>query len=286
MTPRVAPVREKGTVVNPLENLHEEIDELVNSFSSTAIHGDLTVGLTQYTFWMFVAIALLLVVIFAFKKRQSANGLIPKGRFVNGVEFLVEYCRDDLCKGLLNDTWRKHFPFIASMFFFILFNNIVGVIPGCKPGTGCIGTTAALALVSFIYFIVVGVKSKGPIGYIKSLAPAGVAFPMNALVWVIELFSTFLRLVTLAVRLFCNLFAGHVVMGAFAVLASLFFVPVLQSFTAGIDPSALTNAGISLFWMAILVVIYAVELLVAAIQAYVFTLLSAVYIQLAEADEH
>ena len=75
-------------------------------------------------------------------------------------------------------------------------------------------------------------------------------------------------------------------MGAFAVLASLFFVPVLQSFTAGFDPSALTNAGISLFWMAILVVIYAVELLVAAIQAYVFTLLSAVYIQLAEADEH
>lgn len=282
MTPNVAPVREKGRVVNPLERLDEEMSELVESFTSQAVFGDLTTGLTQYTFWMFVAIAILLVVIFVFKKKQAAGGLVPRGRFVNGVEFLVEYCRDDLCKGLLGDTWRQHFPFIASIFFFILFNNIVGVIPGCKPGTGCIGTTAALALVSFVYFIVVGMRSKGVLGYIKSLAPAGVAFPMNALVWVIELFSTFLRLITLAVRLFCNLFAGHVVMGTFAVLASLFFMPLLQGFSL----EALGQAGASVFWIAILLVIYAVELLVAAIQAYVFTLLSAVYIQLAEAEEH
>lgn len=269
-------------MVNPLESLKEEMDELVESFSSTAIHGDLTVGLTQYTFWMTVSAILLLVLVFVFKKKQTENGLVPKGRFVNGIEFLVEYCRDDLCKGLLGDTWRKHFPFIASVFFFILVNNLIGVIPGCKPGTGCIGTTAALAVVSFVYFVVVGMKSKGVIGYIKSLAPAGVAFPMNALVWVIELFSTFLRLVTLAVRLFCNLFAGHVVMGTFAILASLFITPVLQEFSV----EALGLASASVFWIAILLVIYAVELLVAVIQAYVFTLLSAVYIQLSEAAEH
>ena len=268
--------------MNPLDHLSEEMDELVESFSSTAMFGDLNVGLTQYTFWMFVSIALLLVIVFVFKKKQQAGGLVPKGRFVNGVEFVVEYCRDDLCKGLLGDTWREHFPFIASIFFFILVNNIVGVIPGCKPGTGCIGTTAALALVSFVYFIYVGMKNKGVVGYIKSLAPAGVAFPMNALVWVIELFSTFLRLVTLAVRLFCNLFAGHVVMGTFAILASLFFEPVLSQVTA----ATIGQASASIFWVAILLVIYAVELLVAAIQAYVFTLLSAVYVQLAEADEH
>lgn len=249
---------------------------------STPIVGDLTVGLTQYTFWLLVATVALLAVVFAFRKRQQADGLVPRGRFVNGVEFLVEYCRDDLCKGLLGDTWRQHFPFIASVFFFVLVNNIIGVIPGCKPGTGCIGTTAALASVSFVYFIWVGVKNKGALGYIKSLAPAGVAFPMNALVWVIEVFSTFLRLVTLAVRLFCNLFAGHVVMGTFAILASLFFMPLLQGFSI----QALGQAGASLFWLAILLVIYAVELLVAAIQAYVFTLLTAVYIQLAEAEGH
>ena len=258
------------------------MEELVESFSSTPVVGDLTVGITQYSFWMFVAIVILLIMIFVFKKKQAENGLVPKGRFVNAVEFLVEYCRDDLCIALLGDTWRQHFPFIASIFFFILVNNIVGVIPGCKPGTGCIGTTAALALVSFVYFIYVGMKNKGVIGYIKSLAPAGVAFPMNALVWVIEVFSTFLRLVTLAVRLFCNLFAGHVVLGTFAILASLFFTPILQGFST----AALGQAGASVFWLAILLVIYAVELLVAAIQAYVFTLLSAVYVQLAESAEH
>lgn len=274
-------VREKGTVVNPLENLHAEIDELVEGFSSTPMFGDLTVGLTQYTFWMAVAIVLMLVVVFVFKKKQAASGLVPKGLFVNGMEWGVEYVRDDLCKGLLGDTWRKHFPFIASVFFFILFNNIVGLIPGCKPGTGCIGTAAALALVSFVYFIVVGVRAQGPIGYLKSLAPKGVGFPMNALVWLIEVFSTFLRLITLAVRLFCNLFAGHVVMGAFAILTTLFFTPILQ----GISAQALGQAGASLFWLAILLVIYGVEMLVGVIQAYVFTLLSAVYIQIAEKGE-
>ncbi len=279
---RVPPVREKGYVVNPLDKLPEEMEELVDSFLSTPVVGDLTVGITQYSFWLFVAVAVLVVVVFAFKRRQEASGLVPQGRFVNGMEYLVEFCRDDLCKGLLGDTWREHFPFIASLFFFILVNNLLGVIPGGHPGTGTIGATTALALVSFVYFIVVGVRRKGVVGYLKSLAPAGVSFPMNALVWVIELFSTFLRLVTLAVRLFCNLFAGHVVMGTFAILASLFFEPLLE----GVSAAAVGEAGVSVFWMAILLVIYAVELLVSVIQAYVFTLLSAVYIQLAEADEH
>ena len=268
--------------MNPLDKLNSEMDHLVSSFDSTPIVGDLNVGLTQYTFWMCVAIVVLLVVTFVFKKKQAEGGLVPKGFFVNGIEFLVEYCRDDLCKGLLGDSWRRHFPFIASLFFFILVNNIIGIIPGCKPGTGCIGTAGALALVSFVYFIVMGVRSKGALGYLKSLAPAGVGFPMNALVWLIEVFSTFLRLITLAVRMFCNLFAGHVVMGAFAILCSLFLEPLL----ANVSLMAAGQAAASLFWLAILLIIYAVEILVAAIQAYVFTLLSAVYIQIAEAEEH
>lgn len=265
--------------MDALSKLPEEIDALINSFMSQAIVGDTTVGLTQYIFWMCVAIALLFVVIFAFKKKQ-AKSLVPQGFFVNGVEYVIEFARDDMCKSILGDTWKKHFPFIASLFFFILFNDIVGIIPGCHPGTGTMGVTAALALVSFVYFIAVGVKRMGPLGYIKSLAPEGVSFPMNALVWVIELFSTFLRLVTLAVRLFCNMFAGHVVMGAFAILASLFFEPLLQSFAV----SAVPGAAVSIFWVVILIVIYMVEILVAAIQAYVFTLLSAVYIQLVESE--
>lgn len=267
--------------MNPLDALSGEVDELVSSFTSTPIVGNLdTFGFTQYSFWFAVAVVLMLVLLFAFKKKQSAS-LVPQGRFVNAMEYLVEFVRDDMCKGLLGDTWRKHFPFIASLFLVVLANNIAGIIPGCKPGTGTISTTGALAIVSFVYFIVCGIKKHGALGYAKSLAPAGVAFPLNAVVWLIEVFSTILRLITLAVRLFCNLFAGHVVMGTFAILASLFFQPVLTAFSA----AAVAQAGASVMWVLILLVIYVVEIMVAAIQAYVFALLSAVYIQIAESDE-
>lgn len=262
---------------SPLDSLNEEVNELVESFSSTPVVGDLNVGVTQYLFWFCVAVILMLVVLFAFKKRQSA-GLVPKGVFVNGMEYIVEFLRDDMCKGLLGDSWKRHFPFIATIFVVILANNIVGVIPGMKPGTGTISVTAALGTWSFIYFVYCGVKKKGALGYVKSLAPKGVVFPLNCLVWLIEVFSTFLRLVTLAVRLFCNMFAGHVVMGTFAILASLFFEPLLQTVAAG----TIAEAGASVLWVLVLLAIYAVELLVAVIQAYVFSLLSAVYIQIAE----
>jgi F-type H+-transporting ATPase subunit a len=271
-------VRGRKTV-DALSKLPDAMDELLDEFMSHAIVGDTTVGFTQYIFWMCVAIALLLIVMFVFKKKQAAS-LVPQGRFVNGVEFIVEFARDDLCKGLLGDTWRKHFPFIATLFFFILFNNLVGIIPGCHPGTGTIGVTAALALCSFVYFIAVGIKKKGVGGYLASLAPAGLAMPMRVMVWIIEVFSTFLRLITLAVRLFCNMFAGHVVMGTFAILASLFFEPLLE----GVSAAAAGSAACSIFWILILIVIYAVEILVAVIQAYVFTLLSSVYIQLVEQE--
>ncbi len=266
--------------MNPLDKLPEEMDELLQSFLSRPIAGDSTVGFTNYIFWMLVAIALLLIVIFVFKKKQG-QGLVPKGTFVNGVEYAVEFARDDMCKSILGDTWKKHFPFLAALFFFIVCNSIIGVIPGCHPGTGTIGVTAAIATCSFVYFVVLGCKRMGVGGYLKSMAPKGVSFPINILVWAIELVSTILRLITLAVRLFCNMFAGHVVMGTFAILASLFVQPLMQQFSA----VAAGQAAASIFWLVLLIVIYLVEILVGVIQAYVFTLLSAVYIQLVE-NEH
>jgi len=267
--------------MNPLDSLNDEVNDLIGGFISTPMYGSLSgLGFSQYSFWRIVATIVLLAVMLIFTKQQ-AKSLVPKGWFVNGIEFLVEFVRDDMCRGILGDTWREHFAFIATVFFYVLVNNVIGIIPGCKPGTGTISTTAALALCSFVYFIYCGIKKRGAWNYIKSLAPEGVAFPLNALVWVIELFSTFLRLVTLAVRLFCNLFAGHIVMGVFALLAALFIEPLLQEFSV----QALAMSSASIGWVAVLIIIYLVEILVAAIQAYVFALLSAVYIQTAEGEE-
>jgi len=255
--------------------------ELIKSFYTTPIFGNTTVGLTVTTVWFLIACVIMLIVVFRYKKSMEGT-LVPRGFFANAVEYLVEYIRDDVCRGALGDSWKRHFPFLATVFMVVMFGNYVGMLPTWKAGTGTTGITGAIALMSFCYFIMVGMKKKGVIGYIKSLAPAGLPAPIAAVVWVIELFSTFLRLITLAVRLFCNMFAGHVVMGVFAIMTTTFIAPMVTQFT-------LANLGVgamSILWMVLLILIYVVELLVAFIQAYIFTLLSAVYVQLAEADEH
>ena len=263
------------------ERVSESMGELIDSFYPAAVVGDTTVGITVYIVWFCMAMAAMLAIVFAYR-RSVATSLVPRGTIANAVDYGVEFVANDICKGVLGDTWKQHFPFLATVFFAVLFGNYIGMLPTWKAGTGSTGITGAIALASFVYFIYVGCKKKGVMGYIKSLAPAGVFPPIAVVVWVIELFSTFLRLITLAVRLFCNMFAGHVVMGVFAIMISTFVTPMLQSLTLA---SAGTGA-MSILWMLLLLIIYVVELLVCFVQAYIFTLLSAVYIQLAEAEGH
>ena len=244
------------------EEVSNEMDELVNGFYPAAVVGDTTVGITVYVVWFTLAMIAMLAVLFAYK-RSIEGRLVPHGVFANAVDYGVEFISNDICKGVLGDTWKQHFPFLATVFFVVLFGNYIGMLPTWKAGTGSTGITGAIALASFIYFIYVGCREKGVFGYIKSLAPAGVMPPIAILVWVIEVFSTFLR-------------------GVFALMCSIFVAPMLTEFT-------LANMGtgaMSILWMLLLLVIYAVELLVCFIQAYVFTLLSAVYVQLAEAEGH
>ena len=263
------------------ERVAESMGELIESFFTTPIFGDTTIGFTVTTFWFILACIIMLAVVFAYKKKME-DTLVPHGFFANGVEYIIEYIRDDVCRGTLGDTWKEHFPFLATVFLVVMFGNYVGMLPTWKAGTGTTGITGGLALMSFVYFIHIGMKKKGVFGYIKSLAPKGLPAPLAIVVWVIELFSTFLRLITLAVRLFCNMFAGHVVMGVFAIMVTTFVQPLLTAIT----PANIGIGAMSILWMVLLLLIYVVELMVSFIQAYIFTLLSAVYVQLAEADEH
>ncbi len=270
-----------GIVGDAFSQVSAEMGELIESFFTTPVVGNTTFGFTVTMFWFLLALVPMVVIIFRYIRVMDGQ-LVPHGFFANAVEYLIDFIKDDICKGALGDTWREHFPFLATVFFVVMFGNYVGMLPFWKAGTGTTGITVAIALMSFCYFIVVGMKKKGVFGYIKSLAPSGLPAPIAAIVWVIELFSTFLRLVTLAVRLFCNMFAGHVVMGIFAIMATTFVEPMIMNFT-------LSNLGVgamSILWMALLILLYGVELMVAFIQAYIFTLLSAVYIQLAEAEGH
>ena len=115
------------------EKLPDEINHLVSEFSSTPVVGDLSCGITQYSFWLIVSTIVLLIVLAVFKKKQT---LVPKGFFVNGFEYIIEYVENDIGKGVVGENWKKHFPFLCSLFLFILINNMIGLIPGMKPGTG------------------------------------------------------------------------------------------------------------------------------------------------------
>ena len=141
---------------------------------------------------------------------------------------------------------------MATLFFFILISNFVGLIPGCKTPTGSISITWALAAISFVYFIFYGIKVKGLGGYLKSFAPSGLPVVMVPIVWFLELFSTVLRVLTLAVRLYGNMFAGHMVLGIFALLTSVFIGSAIQG--AGV-----AVGSISIAWMLFLFAMYALE---------------------------
>ena len=230
-----------------------------------------TIGFTQFTLWMLIIFALVLIVVLTAGKRLT---LVPNNKFVNMVEYGYQMVRNNVAEGTIGHGYKKHIPFLATLFFFILIANFVGLIPGCKTPTGSLSITWALAIISFVYFNYWGFKAKGGFGYIKSIAPSGLNPFMTVFVWILEFVSLLLRALTLAVRLFGNMFAGHMALGIFALLATGFIQSAIQM-------GNIAFGGITIGWIAFLVVMYALETLVAFIQAYVFTILSAVYISLA-----
>jgi F-type H+-transporting ATPase subunit a len=276
-----------GAAVSPLEKLPEAVQELLKQLSTQNVnghaYGPTQFVLTNYLFFLIIAILLLLVVIFIAVRKLE---IVPKNKLSNAVEALAQFVRDDIAVALIGHDGGKYFPFLATVFFFILGNNILGLIPGCKPGTGTMGITVALSTMVFLFFNGVGFKNQGFLGYIKSFAPKGVPFPINLIVWFIEVFSAMLRIFTLAVRLFANMYAGHIILGIFAILTALFTEPLIEAIQTGHNVGgAALGALPSLGWLTLMIALYLLEVLVAFVQAYVFTVLSAVYIG-AAAHEH
>jgi F-type H+-transporting ATPase subunit a len=240
---------------------------------------DFATVLTTYTPFIFLILILVLVVVFVAKKQLA---LVPRNRFVGAIEYFFDFTQDNVGRGVMGADAKKHVPFLATLFIYIILANLIGLIPGFKAATGVMGTTFALALISYIYYTVQGIKARGAWHYIKSIGPSGIKpWPLNAFIWVLELISNLLRLLTLAVRLFANMFAGHILLGTVSILATLFLMPLIQQISGG----AFLMAGASLRWMVLLIVLYALELFMAVIQAYVFVMLSSVYIMLAT-QEH
>jgi len=260
--------------MNPFEDLPGEVSHLLHTLAGQDLWGPFT----TYTPFIILILIVVLIVIFS-AKRQLA--LVPKNRFVGVIEFFVDFTRNDIGYGVLGPAAKKHVPFLLTLFIFLLLANLLGVIPGSTPATGTMGTTVALAAISFVYFTYYGIKHHGLGHYLKSFAPSGVKpLPLALFVWLLEFASMILRLLTLSVRLFANVFAGHILLGVLAILTTLFITPLIQAFSA--EAAIFGVAGI--LWLVLLTVLYAMELFIAVVQAYIFTLLSSVYVMVATSD--
>lgn len=263
--------------INPLQRLQgEPLEELQHSFDPMYLLGSGEVGLTQYIFWMVITVTLTALVVILAGKRLR---LIPTNKFANMVEWGYERICVNMGENAIGKGYEKHMPVILTFFFFILVSNIIGLIPGFKTPTGTLSVTWALATISFIYFNAVGIKAKGGWGYIKAIAPSGLPIVMVPIIWFFELISLILRWLTLAVRLYGNMFAGHMILGIFALMTSIFLQCSIEAMNVVIGLP-------SIAWMLLLLVMYALECLVAFLQAYVFSILSAVYVGLATSESH
>lgn len=221
-----------------------------------------------------VAVIALFLVFWLATRRMK---VVP-GRFQSLVEMGLDMVRVNIADDLLGKKDGKRFlPILTTMFFMILFMNLTGVIPFLNiAGTSVIGVPLVLAIVAYITFIYAGVK-KSPKNFFKnSLFPAGVPWPVYIIVTPIEFISTFIiRPITLTLRLMMNMIVGHLLLVLFFA-ATQFFVFQLSGWWT------IVGAGTLAFGLAFTLF----EVLVAVLQAYVFALLTAVYIQLAVAEEH
>ena len=213
--------------------------------------------------YMFLAAA---IVIGVFLAAAARPGLVPRG-VRNLVEVVIEFVRDQIAVQVIGDDGRRWAPFLTAMFSFLLVGNLFGVIPGIQfPINGRMAIPAFLAVLVWILFNVAGIRAQG-MGYFKNaLFPPGVPKAMYILLTPIEFVSTFLlRPFTLSVRLLANMMAGHLILAIFF-LGTAYLLAQPSTI-----PFAVPAFGLS-------VALIGFELLVAVLQAYIFTILTAVYI--------
>ncbi|MCD1268191.1 F0F1 ATP synthase subunit A [Microbacterium sp. MEC084] len=208
----------------------------------------------------------------------TRNMKVVPGRLQSVVEMGLDFVRVNIAHDILGRKDGNRFlPLLTTMFFMILFMNLTGIVPGINiAGTSVIAVPLLLAVISYVTFIYAGIK-KSPGGFFKNaLFPSGVPAALYIIVTPLEFLSTFIiRPVTLTLRLLMNMIVGHLMLVLFFSATHFFF------FTAG---GWWTPLGVGTLAFGLAFTLF--EVLVAFLQAYVFTILTAVYIQLAVAEEH
>jgi F-type H+-transporting ATPase subunit a len=212
-------------------------------------------------------VALLVILMAQLAVRSYRGGHVPKGLGA-AVESLVLFIRDEVAEpNIGHGDGRKFTPLLCSFFFFILLAALVGLLPFSATTTGNISVTLALATVSFAAQQWAGISKYGLVGHFHNLVPPGMPWLLLPIMIPVEILGMFTKPFALTVRLFANMLAGHMVITTLLLLISLMGQ---QHWLAG---AAMTPISIVLA-----VFIMLLELLVSFIQAYIFTLLTAIFI--------
>jgi F-type H+-transporting ATPase subunit a len=222
-------------------------------------------SITKNVASMIVSAVLLLVIFLsvasAYRKRK---GKAPRG-FQSAMELLVLFIRDEVVKPNIGPKYEKYLPYLLTLFFFILINNLLGLLPGAANVTGNIAVTMTLAIITFI---IVHINSNKHY-WMHLVKPTGVPIALLPIMIPVEIVGVFMKPFSLMIRLFANMTAGHIILlslfGLIFIFKSLFVAPVVSAF--------------ALFMNFI-------EIMVAFIQAFIFTLLSSMYIGSSIEDNH
>ncbi len=253
---------EKGTIAEHI--FHHVQDEVVVPIGFWAGAHYIRLDITKHVINMWIAAGILLIVVGLGARKRA---LIPKGGY-NLLETFVMFVRDEISVKNIGHHADQYTPYLCSAFFFILFMNLAGLLPipafggfpGISTATGNISVTVVLALFTFVLTQIAGMRAQGVVAYWTHLVPAGVPLWLYPIMIPVEILGLFTKPFALTVRLFANLVAGHIVIFfliALTVLISVYVAPVSIAFALGI---------------------FMLELFVALVQAYIFTILSALFI--------
>jgi len=261
-------------------------------------------SVTKHVLMLWVVAALLFLIVTATVRRYlRQDRLVPSG-FMNALESVVEFVRDDIVEPNVGRKWVKTWtPLLLTLGVFILAANAIGLVPifdalslfnhtvlhlpeqsfmaqmlhGGTTATGNFNVTAALATITFIAIIIAGARAHGFVQHWKNMVPSGLPLPVTIMLIPIEIMGMFVRPFALTMRLAANMTGGHI-----AILAILSFVFIFTELSG----QALVGIGIGVPSVVLAVLLSALEIIVVVVQAYVFTLLSAVFIGMAIHAHH
>jgi F-type H+-transporting ATPase subunit a len=238
------------------------------------------VQITKFMILELIAAALILFIYVPIARRAS-TGEPPRGFFWNTFESILTFLRDKVARPNIGEHDADKFvPFIWTVFLFVLFSNLLGMIPYLGAPTASISTTAALALCSFFVIQIGAVAKMGVHRYLRSYvphveAPFGMGYFIVPMIVIIEVLGQFIKAFVLAVRLFANMFAGHTVSAVI-----LLFIVMVK------DSNFFLFWGVTFSSVVGVAVLSLLELFVAFLQAYIFTFLTSLFIGMALHPAH